>query len=269
MRRRAAAIRALARGAPPGMMTHVRTGVASGGRRIFVGDVQGCLRELETLLRAVGFVGGRDALHPVGDLVNRGPDSLGTLRLLRSLDAGGVLGNHDLHLLGLAAGTRTAKPRDTVAEVLSAPDRDTLLAWLRARPLVRAWHDVVMVHAGLHPEWDDPRGTLAGLDPLADDARVRFATEVRHCDPEGRRPPRDHPPPPPPFAPWWHHWRARRPGRRATLVWGHWARRGLVAEPGLRGLDSGCVWGGRLTAWIAEEDRLVSVPAARAYTAGD
>ena len=85
--------------------------------------------------------------------------------------------------------------------------------------------------------------------------RIEFATAVRYCDPEGRRPARDHPPPDPPFMPWDHFYRGER-----TVVFGHWARRGLVLRPRLRGLDTGCVYGGPLTAWIAEEDRLVQVP---------
>src|SRR5688572_749323 len=108
-------------------------------RRIFIGDIQGCREELERLLEAVQFDPAADELEPVGDLVNRGPDSLGTLRLLRGLDAGGVLGNHDLHLLRAAHGTRELGPRDTLAEVLAADDRDELLAWLAERPFVRTW----------------------------------------------------------------------------------------------------------------------------------
>ena len=236
-------------------------------RRVFVGDLQGCRTELERLLDAVRFDPAADELHPVGDVVNRGPDSLGALRLLRRLGAGGVLGNHDVHLLRIAAGQARPKPSDTIADVLAAPDRDELLAWLGRRPLVRAWEDVVLVHAGLSPSWDDPVGALGRLDPLDGDGRMAFATEVRYCDPTGERPARDWPPPPPPFAPWYRHYRAARRDPR-TVVWGHWARRGLVVEAGVRGLDTGCVWGGRLTAWIAEEDRIVQVDAERAYVAG-
>ena len=107
-------------------------------RRIFVGDLQGCLEELDDLLERVEFRPGVDELHPVGDLVNRGPDSLGVLRRLRELDAGGVLGNHDVHLLRVAAGTRTPGRRDTLSELLASPERDELLAWLARRPLLAA-----------------------------------------------------------------------------------------------------------------------------------
>lgn len=235
-------------------------------RRVFVGDIQGCRAELERLLEAVRFDPASDRLEPVGDLVNRGPDSLGVLRLLRDLGAGGVLGNHDLHLLRCAAGTRNPGPRDTFQDVLAAPDRAELLDWLGARPFVRCWKDVWLVHAALHPAWIEPERELAGIDPLEPDPRSDFATRVRYCAADGTRPASDWPPPPPPFAPWYEHRLARaRPGA-PVLVFGHWARQGLVLRPGLRALDSGCVWGRELTAWIAEEDRIVQVPAARVYS---
>lgn len=234
-------------------------------RRIFVGDVQGCAAELEALLEALRFEPGVDELHPVGDLVNRGPASLRTLRLLRELDAGGVLGNHDVHLLRRAAGTREAGRRDTLDEVLAAPDREELLAWLAARPFVRAWDDLLLVHAALSPAWSDPVHELEGLDPLTPDPRSDFATRVRYCAADGARPESDWPPPEAPYVPWYTHWQARA-GETRTVVFGHWARRGLVVEPRVRGLDTGCVWGKELTAWIAEEDRLVQVPAARVYS---
>lgn len=224
--------------------------------------MQGCREELEALLGAAGFDPARDRLEPTGDLVNRGPDSLGALRLLRRLDAGGVLGNHDIHLLRRARAIAPARPRDTLDDVLDAPDREALVAWLAARPLAKEWPDVLLVHAGLDPRWTDPVAQLAGRDPLSADEDVAFATRVRYCAADGRRPPRDDPPPGRPFRPWYEHWERRE---RRMLVFGHWARRGLVHRPRVRGLDTGCVWGGRLTAWIAEEDRLVSVPARRAY----
>lgn len=237
-------------------------------RRIFVGDIQGCREELERLLEAVAFDPAEDELQPVGDLVNRGPDSAGVLRLLRDLDAGGVLGNHDVHLLRVAAGLRAPGERDTIEDVLEAPDRDQLLAWLAERPFVRTWDDAWMVHAGLSPAWDDPEARLAAADPLVEQDDVAFATRVRHCNAEGDRPQADWPPPASPFAPWYQHWLERH-GAQRTIVFGHWARQGLVERPGLRGLDTGCVWGGALTAWVAEEDRLVQVPAVRAWAAFD
>ena len=234
-------------------------------RRIFIGDIQGCREELEELLEVVCFDQTTDELHPVGDLVNRGPDSLGTLRLLQSLDTGGVLGNHDLHLLAAAAGRRQASARDTFADVLEADDRDELLDWLAARPFVRGFEDVLCVHAGLDPTWPDPvEEHLADLDPHDPDERAGFITRVRYCDKDGRRPESDDLPPGVPFQPWFV-FLALRESEARTLVFGHWASRGLVERPKLRGLDTGCVWGGSLTAWIAEEDRLVSVRARRVY----
>jgi bis(5'-nucleosyl)-tetraphosphatase (symmetrical) len=238
-------------------------------RRIFIGDIQGCRDELERLLEELRFDPAADELHPVGDLVNRGPDSVGCLRLLSAVKAGGVLGNHDLHLLHAAAGTRELRDGDTIGDVLAAGDRDELLAWLAARPFVRAFDDVVLVHAGFSPAWDDPVGRLRGsesmgsmrsLDPLEPGADARFAVKVRMCDADGRMGRRDDDTLQP-----WHELfdRARIGGR--TVVFGHWASQGLLVRDGFRGLDSGCVWGKQLSAWIAEEDRVVQVQAARAY----
>lgn len=238
------------------------------GRRIFVGDVQGCREELERLLEAVRFDPAGDELYPVGDLVNRGPDSAGTLRLLMRLGARPVLGNHDLHLLRAARRGRPVRPADTFGDVLGADDREALLDWLAAQPFARDFPDAFLVHAGVSPRWKDPLATLAGLDPYAADPASDFATRVRTCDADGRRPERDEPPPPPPFRPWFEWPRAPSLAGR-TLVFGHWAMRGLVVERGLRGLDSGCVWGRALSAWIAEEDRVVSVDALRAWAPFD
>jgi bis(5'-nucleosyl)-tetraphosphatase (symmetrical) len=232
-------------------------------RRIFVGDVQGCRIELEQLLTACRYDPASDALHPVGDLVNRGPDSLGTLRLLRDLGAQPVLGNHDLHLVRAAAGLRAAAPLDTLGEVLAAPDREALLAWLAAQPFLRVFDDLYLVHAGLHPSWTDPAAALAGIDPLARSPASDFATRVRHCDARGERPADDEIPPAG-FLPWDHFYDPRLHGDR-RVVFGHWAARGLVRTEKVVGLDSGCVWGGALSAWIPEERRVVSVPAQRAW----
>jgi bis(5'-nucleosyl)-tetraphosphatase (symmetrical) len=237
-------------------------------RRIFIGDIQGCRAELELLLERIAFTRG-DELHPVGDLVNRGPDSLGVLRLLKSLGAGGVLGNHDVHLLRIAAGRRALGPRDTVGDVLAAPDRDELLGWLERLPFARSWSDVLLVHAALKPEWNDPVSELAGRDPIEPDPEVEFATRARYASPRGERAKTDWPAPPPPYAPWFEHWFAAHAEDPRTVVYGHWARMGLVVRPKLRGLDSGCVWGGKLSAWIAEEDRVVQVQAARVYASYD
>ena len=175
-----------------------------------------------------------------------------------------MLGNHDLHLLRVAQGVRRLRARDTLQAVLDAPDREALLAWLAEKPFVKRWDDVWLVHGGFDPRWTDPERELARLDPLASDPRSDFATRVRFCTADGQRPERDDPPPMLPYRPWFEHWGALVKDQR-TVVFGHWAQKGLVFAPGLRGLDTGCVWGGRLTAWIAEEDRFESVPARRSY----
>ena len=235
------------------------------GRRVFVGDIQGCREELERLLEQLRFDPAADALHPVGDLVNRGPDSLGALRLCRQLAARPVLGNHDLHLLGARAGRRKLRPRDTLQQVLEAPDRAELCDWLAAQPFLRVFDDLYLVHGGLHPAWDDPAAALGDCDPDDPDEQASFAVTVRTCDAAGRQPePGDAPADDARFRPWFDFYDPARHNGRA-VVFGHWAVRGLVARPGLRGLDTGCVWGGKLTAWIAEEDRLESVDAARPY----
>jgi hypothetical protein len=122
-----------------------------------------------------------------------------------------------------------------------------------------------VIHAGMHPVWTDPGRELAACDPVTPDAAALFATRVRYCDGAGRQPDSDAADPGPPFAPWFEHYNPTRLGGR-TVVFGHWAAMGLVHRPHLRGLDTGCVWGGQLTAWIAEEDRLVHVQAAQAYS---
>ncbi|MEC8653587.1 MAG: metallophosphoesterase [Planctomycetota bacterium] len=199
-------------------------------RRIFVGDIQGCLAQLRALLEAADFARGRDVLVPVGDMVNKGPDSEGVLDLLIDVEAQPVLGNHDLHWLDQGKG--------------SVAHRE----WLRAQPLVRVDEDVIAVHAGLHPEWEEAHlETLGGGD-------VDYAVNVRYCDARGARPPRDWPPPGPPYRPWDDFYRGRK-----RVVFGHWARRGLVVRPRCVGLDTGCVYSGKLSAWIAEEDRVVQV----------
>lgn len=238
---------------------------SSSGRRIFIGDIQGCREELERLIDLLKFDAAKDTLEPVGDFVNRGPDSLGALRLLKSLNAGGVLGNHDLHLLAARRGERALKPSDTLTQVLEAPDREELLAWLRQKPFIKSWPGILLVHAGLSPTWKDPVAELSGLDPEVRHPSIDVVTRIRWCNEKGEMPiPETDPPRVPGYRPW-HEILAGR--FKETIVFGHWARPGLVKRPGFRGLDSGCVWGGRLTAWIAEDDTFVSVPAARQYSA--
>ena len=235
-------------------------------RRLFIGDIQGCREELEELLEAMKFDPAADELHPVGDLVNRGPDSLGVLRLLRRLGAEGVVGNHDIYALRTFTGARMRKKRDTLEEMFAAEDAKELLAWLGDKPLLRTWDDLYLVHAGLHPHWKNPGLLLDTADPRSPSGAARFAVTVRHCTRRGRQPETDDPPPPePPFRPWHVYYdAAEHDGRK--VVFGHWAVQGLFVEGALRGLDSACVWGGKLTGWIAEEDRIVQVDAKRTHS---
>jgi bis(5'-nucleosyl)-tetraphosphatase (symmetrical) len=249
-----------------------------------IGDIQGCHDELRALLAQVKFRADRDQLWLTGDLVNRGPRSLETLRFVRSLgdNAITVLGNHDLHLLAVAFATqRKIKSADTIEDVLNARDRDTLLEWLLSRPLAHfdASRQALLVHAGLVPQWsadtalslareveaalkkdrralfdqmygDQPdkwSNTLKGTD------RLRFAinvlTRLRVCTRDGRVDlkmkggPKDIRAP---FKPWfeWDH----RESRDVRVIFGHWSALGLVRSHGVVGLDTGCVWGGALTA---------------------
>lgn len=249
--------------------------------RYAVGDVQGCDRELRALLARLKFSADRDRLWLVGDLVNRGPGSLATLRLVRALgdNAVAVLGNHDLHLLALAFAARRRRKSDTLDEVLAAPDRDALLEWLLTRPLAHAEGGDLLVHAGVVPQWSvaltlqlaaevahalrhEPRTLFEHMYSNEPDRwdqrlrgweRLRFAinvlTRLRLCTADGRvdialkGPP---PPPPSPLRPWFEH--PHRASRDARIIFGHWSALGLVQRPDVVGLDTGCVWGGSLTA---------------------
>lgn len=138
----------------------------------------------------------------------------------------------------------------------SSADQGTVAAsdaWLREQPIVRDLGDILVVHAGVDPRWR--LDTLAARALSA--AEIEFATSVRYCTEDGERPPADWPPPGPPYRPWDEFYRGDK-----RIVFGHWARRGLVHTDRVVGLDSGCVYGDRLSAWIAEEDRIVQVPAA-------
>ena len=249
-----------------------------------IGDVQGCYDSLQRLLERIAFDPTGDRLWFVGDLVNRGPDSLAVLRFVKSLGdrAVVVLGNHDLHLLARGEGQVSYAKKDNLDDVLDAADRDELLAWLRHRPLIH--HDpdkrFTMVHAGLPPQWDlalalacareleavlrgpDHRAFLMAMygdEPaiwspdLAGMDRLRFITNcltrMRYCDPLGRLDlsAKGHPITQPANAlPWFRiPWRASR-GER--IVFGHWSTLKWLAEDNVWSLDTGCLWGGHLTA---------------------
>jgi len=266
-----------------------------------IGDIQGCCEEFEQLLAAIGFSPGRDQLWLVGDLVNRGPCSLQVLRRVRSLGAQAltVLGNHDLHLLAVALGGAKLRRNDTLAEILAAPDRDALLAWLLRQPLAhfqpgagagRGAAGELLVHAGVLPQWDVEQTLELAAEveqALREDApallthmygdkprrwrpalrglpRLRLAvnalTRLRFCTRDGRidlqhkgRPDSVHAP----LMPWFAA--PRRIGEAVRIVFGHWSALGFYRAPGLLGLDSGCVWGGALTAVNLDDPLLAPV----------
>jgi bis(5'-nucleosyl)-tetraphosphatase (symmetrical) len=259
-----------------------------------IGDVQGCLRTLQRLLRQVRFDAAADRLWLVGDLVNRGPRSLEVLRWARSLREGltVVLGNHDLHLIGRAHGTRPPKRHDTLEAVLAAPDRDELIDWLRRRPLLHREGSFVLVHAGLLPPWTleeaatrarEVEAALGGPRPkrllkalatrkppawrqdldTADRllVAVQSFTRLRTCRTDGRvcerftGPPEDAPEGCLP----WFQLRDDR-AARTTVICGHWATLGLRTRPGLLAIDTGCVWGGPLTAVRLEDQEVFQEP---------
>lgn len=255
------------------------------------GDLQGCLAPLRRLLAQLSPPA-ETPLWFAGDLINRGPESLATLREIIGFGARAkvVLGNHDMHLLAVAAGIRRQKPDDTFGDILNAPDAPELLDWLRYRPFAHLENGVLMVHAGVLPQWDATlvleladelqralrapnwRETLTALYekgpnrwspdlPRIDRLRVAYNafTRVRFCTPDGEMEfsangTLDNGPPG--FVPWFE-----APDRRTsdtTVVFGHWAALGLLLRDNVIGLDSGCVWGNRLTAI-----RLARDPAAR------
>jgi bis(5'-nucleosyl)-tetraphosphatase (symmetrical) len=249
-----------------------------------VGDLQGCLDPLERLLEQVRFDPAVDRLWLVGDLVNRGPDSTGCLRFVRGLGPAAVtvLGNHDLHLLALRAGVRSPRPRDTLHEVLRHPDADELLDWLAARPLLHHDPDLAwtLVHAGIPPHWglrqalteaaavgeilrdraareaffERMYGNWPNLwsDRLTGPDRLRYAvnalTRMRFVAPDGALDLEESGPPgsaPAPLLPWFE---ARpRAMQGQAIVFGHWSALGYREGPDWLALDSGCVWGRRMT----------------------
>ncbi len=243
-----------------------------------IGDVQGCDRTLGRLLARIDFDPAQDRLWFVGDLVNRGPDSLAVLRRVRALGdrAVTVLGNHDLHLLARFDGARRAKRLDTLDEVLAAPDAPDLVEWLRARPLLHREGAHLMVHAGLLSTWtvevaEAQARSLEARVRLGDvcrgDAAMSALTRLRFVDAAGEP---DYGPKfapeeaPPGLRPWFE---ARGAEADLTVVFGHWAALGLSIQPGYIGLDTGCVWGDRLTALRLEDRAVIAEPSELGATA--
>lgn len=271
-----------------------------------IGDVQGCFDDLRRLLDRLNFDPEEDQLWFTGDLVNRGPKSLETLRFARKLGDGAVsvLGNHDLHLLAVAEGFQALKPQDTVRDLLNAPDAAELLEWLRFRPLAHYAADpgYLLVHAGLAPEWDlatalgcarEVEAALRGdkyrhvlqwmygneparwSDALEGMERLRYIinafTRIRFCTPDGRLDFTHKGPPgsqPAELLPWF-----RVPGRKNSdidVVFGHWSTLRESKTPRVFALDTGCLWGGKLTALRLddEESLWVSVDCGRGRQPG-
>ena len=250
--------------------------------RYAVGDVQGCFDPLQRLLKRVKFDPARDQLWSVGDIVNRGPQSLQCLRFFAELGSSArvVLGNHDLHLLAVANGIRPVKRGDTIQEILDASDRDELLDWLRRQPLLHSDGEFTMIHAGLAPQWSVAQARvlaaeiatvlrgerwldfLAGMygdapDNWSDDLRgvarwrviTNYFTRLRFCKPNGTLDLKSKEGPetaPPGFMPWFDI--PQRKSAGATLIVGHWAAlMGKTQRDDVIALDTGCVWGGQLT----------------------
>jgi bis(5'-nucleosyl)-tetraphosphatase (symmetrical) len=258
-----------------------------------IGDLQGCQPSLSLLLEKLDQEAPQARLIFVGDLVNRGPHSLETLRTVRGLGdrAIALLGNHDLHLLAVSQGIRKAHAGDTLDDILQAPDRDDWIDWVRNRPLTHFENGHLFVHAGVLPEWT-PEQTLSLArevetvlrgpdwadflremygnqpakwnDSLTGSDRLRCIvnalTRIRYCTPDGTMELTNKEafgPHLEGFTPWFD-----LPDRRTaeiTAVFGHWSTLGLVLRPNLIGLDTGCVWGGKLTALCLEDRATVQV----------
>jgi bis(5'-nucleosyl)-tetraphosphatase (symmetrical) len=266
-----------------------------------IGDLQGCLESFERLLSRLPDP---RRLIFVGDLVNRGPQSLATLREVRrrveSDQAVALLGNHDLHLLAVDAGVRPLHDSDTLQEVLDAPDRRELIDWLRTVPLAHAEGGYLFVHAGVPPQWtlqqtlvcaaevstrlrrDDYRRFLErmyGNDPkiwsdaLHGDDRLRFIvnalTRLRVVEADGRMRLKfkdSAAEAPAGTVPWFDH--PDRATRESRIVFGHWSTEGLVRRSNVIGLDTGCVWGGRLTALRLDDGTLFQVDCPQSQAPG-
>ncbi|MDN3546260.1 symmetrical bis(5'-nucleosyl)-tetraphosphatase [Kinneretia asaccharophila] len=269
-----------------------------------IGDLQGCCDAFERLLATLDFSPSRDRLYLLGDLVNRGPASLATLRRLQGLGGAAtcLLGNHDLHLLAMAAGVRKPHKGDTAQEILSAPDREALLDWLRQQRMACFAQGWLMVHAGVLPAWSTEqtldlaaeveallRGPelaeflpqMYGNEPERWDEGLRGVprlrciinalTRLRFCDAQGRmdfKTKDGADAAPPGYMPWFDV-----PGRRSAgtpIAFGHWSTLGQLLRPDLAALDTGCVWGGQLSALRVDGGRreLIQVECAQAQVPG-
>lgn len=255
-----------------------------------IGDIQGCYSPLKALLARIEFNPAHDKLWLVGDLVNRGPDSLQVLRWAKSQGDAvkALLGNHDLHLLRVAAGLETARDNDTLQEILAAPDALDLLDWIRHLPIMRRHEQYLIVHAGVLPQWSTEKAVglareveaalqspsyrnflkelygnvpnawddnLQGMDRLR--VITNACTRLRFCTPDGvmefatKGGPKDAPSG---YLPWFDV--PQRATSTKTVVFGHWSALGLKVTDNLIALDSGCLWGRQLSA-VRWEDRQI------------
>lgn len=258
-----------------------------------IGDIQGCLTEFQQLLNKLNFNPGTDTIWLTGDLVNRGPQSLATLRLVKQHDScmQTILGNHDLHLLALHYGHGKLKRGDTISDILNAPDRTNLIDWLRQQPLYREEEDYVLVHAGIWPEWNckqaqrlavevetvlqnNPQEFFARMygnkpvrwnNNLNGDERLRFITNsftrmraltvdgAMDFDYKGMLGDM-----PSQLIPWF-----KAPARQntdRTILFGHWSALGLYHQDNVVCVDTGALWGGSLTAYNLKNGSVVQTP---------
>jgi len=259
-----------------------------------VGDIQGCFEPFLALLKKVRFNPDKDRLWSVGDLVNRGPGNLETLRWFHTHrdNVTLVLGNHDLHLMAVSAGARAPSRKDNLEDILEAPDRDQLIEWLHFQPLVHYEDGFTLVHAGIQPNWTgqdaldrawEVENALQGArcterltgmygndpfvwdDSLSGITRLRvitnYLTRMRYCTRKGKLDLISKGSTPIPdaiagkkVAPWFSHKRRLTKGQR--ILFGHWASlNGITDDPKTIALDSGCVWGNQLTAYELETGR--------------
>lgn len=259
-----------------------------------IGDVQGCFSALNALVAQLNYSPATDRIILLGDLVNRGEDSLSVLRWAKQHRIGAILGNHDLHLLSVAHGIAPCRTDDTLHDILDAPDLDDLLFWLRQQPLLYHTEQHLLVHAGLLPQWSIEqalslateveavlRGTeyraflhtmygnqpdswdndLTGYDRLRvitnAMTRLRFCTADGHMDFRAKGKPQEAPEH---LLPWF-----QVPNRRSagtTIVFGHWSALGLSIHSDCIALDTGCLWGGKLSALRLDDHHLFQVDCA-------
>jgi len=263
-----------------------------------IGDIQGCFEPLQTLLKKIDFNPSQDQLWLAGDMINRGPNSLETLREIVRLDQQyqciqAVLGNHDLHFLAIAQGHKKPSRHDTLNALLQAPDRLQLIQWLRKCPLMHSAHNFHMVHAGIPPQWsiaeaqsfarevesvlqstqyDNFLAAMYGNQPdlwqdkLQGNERLRiitnYFTRMRFCDPQGKLEFESKNSPqhaPAGTAPWFSH--PQRKAHQDKIIIGHWAalKGDNLGIKNIYPLDTGCVWDGALTAMRLEDEKLFSV----------